>query len=154
MSENIENSLDELSELGETYDKIRQEYDLKNDSWWNSLTEEERQEAFYAVCKRIYKGDIVENGTYRYVLYEVFKFDSGMYMPGMDCGYMDIHDHIFDGYERKAMNHINRLEIIDETGRAYVKYFDENERARYSLQDDNRTLKVFIDEVVRIQIDE
>jgi|TARA_B110000259_G_scaffold175775_1_gene211265 hypothetical protein len=44
----------------------------------------------------------------------------------------------------KAMNAVNRIEVIDQTGRAYVHYLNENENIRYSLQDDNRTLKVFI----------
>jgi hypothetical protein len=43
-----------------------------------------------------------------------------------------------------AMNNINRLEVIDQTGRAYVHYLDELESVRYSLQDGNRTLKIFI----------
>ena len=52
-----------------------------------------------------------------------------------------------DREELEAMNKINRLEVIDQTGRAYVHYFrlHENESVRYSLQDDNRTLKIFID---------
>jgi hypothetical protein len=43
------------------------------------------------------------------------------------------------------MRGVNRLEVIDETGRAYVKYLNKNERVRYELQDDDRTMKVFID---------
>tara|TARA_R110002153_G_scaffold203945_1_gene356858 strand:- start:396 stop:632 length:237 start_codon:yes stop_codon:yes gene_type:complete len=39
---------------------------------------------------------------------------------------------------------VTRLEVIDSTGRAYVHYLDEKESVRYSLQDDNRTLKIFI----------
>jgi len=50
-----------------------------------------------------------------------------------------------DREELEAMNKINRLEVIDQTGRAYVHYLHENEDVRYSLQDDNRTLKIFID---------
>ncbi len=42
------------------------------------------------------------------------------------------------------LNKINRLEVIDQTGRAYVHYLHENEDVRYSLQDDNLTLKIFI----------
>jgi hypothetical protein len=56
--------------------------------------------------------------------------------------------------ELKAMNNINRLEVIDQTGRAYVHYLSENESVRYSLQDDNRTLKVFIDKVGKQEIQE
>jgi len=50
-----------------------------------------------------------------------------------------------DREELEAMNKINRLEVIDQTGRAYVHYLSEKESVRYSLQDDNRTLKIFID---------
>ena len=39
---------------------------------------------------------------------------------------------------------VTRLEVVDSTGRAYVHYLDEKESVRYSLQDDNRTLKIFI----------
>lgn len=45
----------------------------------------------------------------------------------------------------EAMKNINRLEVIDQTGRAYVHYLEGNEILRYSLQDDNRTLKMFIE---------
>ena len=44
----------------------------------------------------------------------------------------------------KAMNNINRLEVIDKTGRAYTHYFSGNELVRYSLQDDNRTLETLV----------
>jgi hypothetical protein len=47
--------------------------------------------------------------------------------------------------ELESMNNINRLEVIDKTGRAYTHYFSGNEKVRYSLQDNNRTLKIFID---------
>ena len=40
---------------------------------------------------------------------------------------------------------VNRFEVIDDTGRAYVKYLKDDEVIKYSLQDDNKTLKVFID---------
>ena len=44
------------------------------------------------------------------------------------------------------LNNINRLEVIDQTGRAYVHYLGENESVQYSLQDDNRTLKIFVND--------
>lgn len=42
---------------------------------------------------------------------------------------------------------INRLEVIDQTGRVLVRYLESTEKLRYSLQDDNRTLKVFVNSV-------
>lgn len=42
---------------------------------------------------------------------------------------------------------INRLEVIDQTGRVLVRYLESSEKLSYSLQDDNRTLKVFVNSV-------
>jgi hypothetical protein len=48
--------------------------------------------------------------------------------------------------ERKAnCKLVSRVEVIDGTGRGYVKYLDDNEFAWLSYQDDGRTLKVFVD---------
>ena len=44
------------------------------------------------------------------------------------------------------MKCVTRFEVIDNNGRAYVKYLNKEEGIFYALQDDNRTLKVFIDE--------
>ena len=39
-------------------------------------------------------------------------------------------------------NKISRLEVIDDNGRSYVKYFDGE--CELSYQDEGRTLKIFI----------
>ena len=145
MDEDKEKALQELSDLGQEMEAARVRFESKVDAWWDKLTEQEREWAFYSVCKRIHKGDIVDNGSYRYVLYQTFGFDHGMYVNGMDCGYMAIHNAIFDGEELQRMKSVNRFEVIDETGRAYTKYLNEGEGIKYSLQDDDKTLKVFID---------
>jgi len=43
------------------------------------------------------------------------------------------------------MKNVTRFEVIDDKGRSYVEYLDNDEGIEYSLQDDDRTLKVFID---------
>jgi hypothetical protein len=150
---NKEQLFEALGDLREAQQKSRQDYEIMNDAWWNGLSEEEREEAFYAVCKRIYKAELVDRGTYRYALYDVFGFDMNMYGRGMECGFMSIHNAIYDGEELQAMKGVNRFEVIDKTGRAYTHYFSSNELVRYSLQDDNRTLKIFIDEFGSTVID-
>lgn len=145
MDEDKEKALQELSDISQEFEKAYKQRDEENDAWWNGLTEKEREDAFYAVCKRIHEGDVVKGGSYRYVLYDVFGFDPGMYVDGMNCGYMAIHNSICDGEDYQKMRGVNRFEVIDESGRAYVKYLDRNEGIKYALQDDNRTLKVFID---------
>ena len=38
---------------------------------------------------------------------------------------------------------VNRVEVIDNSGRSYVNRYPSN-KVELSLQDDNRTLKIFI----------
>ena len=147
-----EKALDTLAELSQEMEKHREQYEADNDVWWNGLTEQEREDAFYAVVKRVHKAEIEDRGTYRWALYDVFGFDGGMYKRGMDCGYMNLHNSIFDSNELEAMKRVNRLEVIDDTGRLTVKYLKDDERVRYELQDDDRTLKVFIDKVTKVNV--
>lgn len=88
-----------LDELREVQQAARAEYETENNAWWNGLSEQEREDAFYAVIKRMYKAEVEDRGTYRYALYDVFGFDMSMYGRGMDCGYMSLHNIINDGLE-------------------------------------------------------
>jgi hypothetical protein len=45
-------------------------------------------------------------------------------------------------YAKILENKVSRIEVIDENGRGYVKYFDGEYELSY--QDDGRTLKIFI----------
>ena len=89
-----EKALNGLAKLSQIMEESRIQYEAENDTWWNDLTEKEREDAFYAVCKRIHQAEIKDQGTYRWALYDVFGFDMGMYKKGMDCGFMDIHNSI------------------------------------------------------------
>jgi len=137
--------LEGLDELRGEIQKAHEEYEAENDAWWNGLTEEEREDAFYAVIKRMYQAEVINRRTYRGALYDVFGFDMGMYGQGMSCGYFNLHNMIFDSFELSAMKNVTRFEVIDDKGRTYDKYLKDDEVIKYSLQDDDRTLKVFID---------
>lgn len=51
------------------------------------------------------------------------------------------------------IDRVNRVEVIDETSRAYVKYLDKDQEVVYSLQDDGRTLKLFINKKDEFEIE-
>ena len=91
--------LEGLQELREAQEKCREDYEIMNDAWWNGLSEEEREWAFYSVCKRMHKAELQQRSTYRGALYDVFGFDMNMYGRGMDCGFMALHNAIGDGEE-------------------------------------------------------
>lgn len=92
-----------MTSIGEHVQEHMKQYEAENDAWWNGLTEKEREDAFYAVVKRIYKAEIIDRGSYRYALYEVFGFDPGMYMMGMECGYMELHNCLYTHEEMREL---------------------------------------------------
>ena len=139
-----QDALDKLAELGQEIEKGREQYEQDTDSWWDNLTEKEREDAFYSVIKRMYKAEVIDRGSYRWALYDVFGFDPGMYGAGMDCGYMTMHNIIFDGLDFEKMRSVDRLEVIDEDGRAYVRGVGQVKRLKFELQDDDCTLKIFV----------
>ena len=85
---------DNLDELTKIYNQARVQYDADAEAYWEGLSYEDKLKAFYIVTKRIHKGDIVDNGSFRHVLYDVFGFDMDSYIVGIDSGYMDIHNSI------------------------------------------------------------
>jgi hypothetical protein len=139
-------ALDKLAELGQEIEKGREQYEQELDSWWDNLTEKEREDAFYSVIKRMYKAEVIDRGSYRWALYDVFGFDPGMYGAGMDCGYMALHNIIFEGLDFEKMRSVDRLEVIDEDGRAYVRGIGQVKRLKFELQDDSCTLKIFVND--------
>jgi hypothetical protein len=91
-----EEALQQLADIGQICEDEKLRFESKVDSWWNNLSEQEREWAFYSVVKRICKGELVDKGSYRYVLYQVFGFGANMYSRGMDCGYLSLHNSIMD----------------------------------------------------------
>lgn len=91
----------EFLETQENFAKAMQEgaerFDEQSDMFWNSLSYEQKLNAFHSVCKRIYQGDVVDQRSYRGVLYSVFGFGLDSYLVGMECNYMDLHNYIQDG---------------------------------------------------------
>lgn len=83
-----------LAELSEAQEQEEERYDKEAEQWWNSLSKEQQMRAFYCVVKRLVEGELVEHGSYRYVLYETFGFGPEAYGLGVHCGYMALHNSI------------------------------------------------------------
>ena len=153
MSE-IDNYRTASEELRDEFEKHSKQQAEDAEMFWTNLSYEDKCKAFHAVVNRIRTGELEHKGSYRHVLYQVFDFDMDMYTRGMDCGYMLLHNVIGDGQDYQAMKRVTRLEVIDDVGRALVKYLKDDEKLRYELQDDNRTLKVFVDKVHKTKLGE
>lgn len=89
----------ELKELQHAFAAYREQAVKEDAMWWEGLSYEDQLKAFRNVCRRIYEGDVKRRGSYRHVLYDVFGFGPDAYADGMDCGYMSIHNFIWQGIE-------------------------------------------------------
>lgn len=78
-------------------------YEQDVEDWWAKLPLVDRERAFYAVVKRIHQGELVDQGSYRYILYNIFGFDPSYYAIGMDCGFMSLHNSIMSDTEHQII---------------------------------------------------
>jgi len=86
-----------------------EQYEKEANDFWEGLSYDDKLKAFYSVCKRIHKGDVVDRGSYRYVLYNTFGFDFDAYMIGMECGYLDIHNYIITPKDQESINEQHKI---------------------------------------------
>lgn len=75
------------------------EIEKKSEETWNSLTKEQQLDVFCAVSRRLYQGEILDKGSFRYILYDIFKFGPEAYSPACNAGYMMIHNSICDQHD-------------------------------------------------------
>jgi hypothetical protein len=94
-----DNIVDQIEDVQQIWKQQEVENEYRADKFWDNLSPDDKILAFHSVCKRIFKGDIEERGSYRYVLYDVFGFGPDAYIIGMDCGYMSIHNLLFRGLD-------------------------------------------------------
>lgn len=89
-----------LEEMSKAWQEMEEREHQAADAFWDSLSYEDKCNAFHAVVSRIVQGELVEQGSYRYILYDIFKFDLEMYSRGMACGFMDLHNAIDKDVEK------------------------------------------------------
>ena len=89
-------------ELRMAFDEYQSTLAADMDKLWQSLTDEQRLLMFCKVVKLIYQGDVIEGGSYRYVLYQVCGFGMESYVPAQMFGYLDIHNLIHEGKQGGA----------------------------------------------------
>jgi hypothetical protein len=102
--ENSKNDLMQaLADASQAYEKAAKQYEDETNAWWETLSYDDKLRAFYSVVKRIHEGDVIQQGSYRYVLYEVFGFEADSYGIGMECGYMSLHNSIKTPEEEEVL---------------------------------------------------
>lgn len=93
----------EMEKLRQAMKESRKEYEKDTESFWNNLSYEDQLKAFYYVTSKIYQGDVIDDGSYRYVIYDLMGFSEEAYSLMMDSHYLELHNIIADGMEYRKI---------------------------------------------------
>jgi hypothetical protein len=111
---------DALEEISKTFNEAMKVHEDRSEQYWNSLTKEQQLDAFCAISRRIYSGEIEDQGSYRYVLYDVFGFGPEAYAQAQLAGYLAIHNSIYAG--QNPDDHVKIDVLTREVERLKKKY--------------------------------
>ena len=85
----------ELKALREVWHETEKRQNAEDDAWWDSLNYDGKSQAFRQIVKLMYRAEVIEKGSYRHALYEVFGLEYG---DGLTY-YMQLHNLISQGLE-------------------------------------------------------
>ena len=119
-----ESIMQQLSEQSEQYAEIMKKTEDDQEEFWNSLSKEDQLKVFCAISRRICKGELEVRGTYRYVLYNIFRFGPGAYAPAQHAGYLAIHNAIHDeGYDGRLLREFCKKYNIEDAEQKVLDFF-------------------------------
>jgi hypothetical protein len=96
-----DNITDDFEAFRRVWKEAMDSIENEQESFWNSLSKDDQLKAFCAVVRRIHKGELEKQGSYRYILYDVFGFDADSYAQAQCAGYIDLHNAIYTRDELK-----------------------------------------------------
>lgn len=94
MSSNTDLLLETLSSYSHEQEDADRGYLTQAEQFWKNLSYEDQLLAFTAVMTRVTKGELYDQGSYRYILYDIFGFGPESYGIGMISGFIDLHNRI------------------------------------------------------------
>ena len=94
---------DALDDIGRMFRAAMDDIEKAQEEMWSKLTEEQRLAAFCCVVRRIYEGELVEQRSYRGVLYDTFGFGPEAYTQAQCAGYLAIHNSFMKKEDRIDM---------------------------------------------------
>jgi hypothetical protein len=92
-----------LEEASKHFNAVMDEIEKESEAKWNALSKQDQLDYFCAVTRRIYQAEILDQGTYRWALYDVFGFGPEAYAPAQLAGYLDIHNCIYPASHDKEL---------------------------------------------------
>lgn len=115
-----------LAEASVAFNEAMKEIEAEEESYWNSLSKEDQLKCFCAISRRIYQGEIVDKGTYRYVLYNTFGFGPEAYASAQMAGYLAIHNAIYDSeHEGKTLEAFAKHLGVEDPEKAVSQFYKQ-----------------------------
>lgn len=123
IAEQTDTALDATSPL--SFNERMKLIEDNEEAVWAQMTSEQQLSAFNCVIRRLYQGEIVDNRTYRGVLYDVFGFGPKAYARSQMAGFLDIHNSIMnqDQEAEQLEKFAKSLGIEEEKIEEYVNKF-------------------------------
>lgn len=116
----------------------QQRFAAETEQFWGEMSYEDQLKCFHYVCSKIHQGDVIEQGSYRYVLYDVFGFDMDSYGLGMEAGYLDIHNLISSGIDHRDIEEAKVIKVLIDGEHREVLTTDKGVKLSYDKE--SRTL--------------
>jgi hypothetical protein len=85
----------EYEDLSLIFNDTMREIEADQERFWCSLSPDDQLRAFCAVCRRLKKGELDMQASYRYILYNLFGFGKEAYSQAQDAGFLALHNAIF-----------------------------------------------------------
>jgi hypothetical protein len=114
--DSAEKKLAEFKDISDQFTQIMKQIEDEQEQYWNSLSKDDQLKAFCAVVRRICKAEMVDKGSYRYALYNVFGFGPEAYIQAQDAGYLALHNAIVDdGYDNRVLQAFCKKNGIEDS---------------------------------------
>lgn len=139
---------EKLDKLTEMMEQSQIETEEKANLFWDTLSHEDRELAFYSVIKRMYKSEVTDEGSYRHALYDVFGFDPSMYGVAMDAGYLTLHNLVASGMHYEKIYDVDSLEIVKEGTKTFSLDFRDGLIINdFELKEETNTLRIHVEKL-------
>ena len=86
---------DEWQEMTAQFERSFKDLEMQQEEYWSGLTKDQQLDLFCCVVRRLVKGEIVDNRSYRGILYDTFGWGPEAYAVAQMAGYINLHNAIF-----------------------------------------------------------
>jgi hypothetical protein len=83
--------------MREAFAQMEEDFKREEKEFWDSFTKDEQLLLFCHMTRLLVQGELIEQRSYRGMLYSIFGFDESSYLRAQLAGYFDIHNALDTG---------------------------------------------------------